>query len=320
MENIGRIISNRDVDKLFRLLELAGNNSFIYYISEKEIEEIRETLKFLEYNNGIVNENIHFTQEQIDKINNYLTLLNENTILPKIDNSESLSLNEVNKMLETLSDEETKIDTEILSNISNEDAEYTKCDKSVLTQDEKNTLIASYGKSDIELFAIRLDYLNVIYITGDDNKEKYFNHGFSHRSIASLGENLGKTLAEIGDNYTLLKYLGNNRFEEFYTGKTVLIYREAVEDKNTFLTKLEYYKENPLCILIGLKNLEIASNSIEEKIIANAKNRDKIVSFIEKATTIARRELDKDLIYMIEEDRMYADEANKVYEFKKVMK
>ena len=30
MENIGSIISNRDIDKLFRLLELAESNSYIY--------------------------------------------------------------------------------------------------------------------------------------------------------------------------------------------------------------------------------------------------------------------------------------------------
>ena len=316
MENIGRIISNRDVDKLFRLLELAESNSYIYYISEKEIEEIQATLKFLEYNNGIVSENIHFTQEQINKINDYLVALNENNVLPTIDNSESLSLKEVNKMLEKLPDAKMTSDIISLSNIGNGDVEYTKCDETFLTSDEKNAMIASYGHSDVNVYAIRLDYLNAMYITGDDNQEKYFNHGFSHRSIASLGENLGKTLNEIGDNYTLLKYIGNNEFKEFYTGKTIVVYREAVEDTRTFLTKLEYYKDNPLCILIGLKNLEVVSSEIEDKIIANAKNRDKIVSFIEKATTIARRELDKDLIDMIEEDRIYAEETNKVYKFK----
>ena len=52
MENIGRIISSRDADKLFRLLELAERNSYIYYISEKESNYLFIGSKDFRYSNN----------------------------------------------------------------------------------------------------------------------------------------------------------------------------------------------------------------------------------------------------------------------------
>ena len=209
---------------------------------------------------------------------------------------------------------------EALLREASEEDDYLEDEEEIYTKEEKNKLIASYGRNDIYVYAIRLDYLNAISIFTSDYEKDRFNTFFSHKSLASLGDNLGKEMLEIGDNYTLIKYLGNNKFQEYYTGNIITIYSEKTETPESFLTRFKEYKSNPLCIITKLSNLKVISSDIEEKVVANAKNKDRIISFITKSQELARRDLDKDFEKVIDNDYLYAKEEDNIYEFKKIIK
>ena len=289
--------SKEEIDTIFSL----ANGEEREDLSLEEINNLKSILRFLKINNGILNAGVRLSYAEMDKAYSYLERLTE-----KIGNEK------VGEIVD-------------LSNVSEfESINKSKDAESVLTEKEKNEMVASYGNDDIRLYAIRIDSINSMAIFTDDYKEKklnerFFSAKFSHRSLSSLGYGLGKDLLEVEGNYTLIKYLGDNKFEEFYTGKIISIFKESVENPASFLTKFESYKENPLCILVGLKDLQILTSDIERSIINNAKNRDRIIEIINKADELAKKNLDKDLEQLVEEDKIFALEENRVYEFKKVM-
>ena len=131
-----------------------------------------------------------------------------------------------------------------------------------------------------------------------------------------VGEEVLDLANKLSNSVTLLKYIGDNTFEEYYTGKLVRLFEIDYGDGETFGKRIEEAKKNPL--LVFDINLGPITNEVKSEIIKTIESkRNLICDYFEKYENTLRKNLDRRCLDVLYEDWDWAEKEDKFNTFVK---
>ena len=252
-----------------------------------------------------------------------------------------LSMDETNALLEELNklkERAIKIDSILDAKMISVLVSEKETNKSNIIKDKINTLLSEVNELNENIYTINsiirpeilkeltleeesiyvVKFKDIKCIIPEKENEFSSNH-FNHKFILQEQPNYDNLLRYINSEYTLLKYIGNDTFIEFYTGNTIKIFDMFKEyNLDSFIQELEDNKDSYLAVSTGLNELKEYNDEYKIEVLKNKDCIDNINSFFHILIDDNKRKVKAGLNSIKDNDYEYAELENKLYDFKKI--